>query len=628
MTEILLALALIGGATGVGRHVLHLVDAPRADRAETAVFSFALGLGSLIAIVMGLGLVGGLYRPVIWISVGLWCLSGWRILWLRGAADAGSLRMMRLDYHSPYVWLGFVGALALLLHLSRALVPPHGATDPLAYQLALPKLYLFDHRLSFHPTITGALYPANMGLLYVVALTLRNGILAQILHLSLAGAVCAGIFAAGRRYLSWQSGVLGAVIFSFMPIVVIFAPQGYVDVGLCFFQFTALWAVANWARAPERRALLLAALLSGLAAGVKHQGLSTVVLGVLMLVLRRIVVDRNLRFAIGDVAFYVGIVLALVCPWYGRALAHSGNPVWPLANGVFHGLAFGYQPVIASGGGSTVSGWWQVLVPSAKWFHTYAQSMNPWYWTFDPVGWQKAIGVYFVALIPVVSLFIRRRIVWQLTLFCLGYYIILVRLLHMNPRYGLVLFAVASLLCGFAAHRLASVSWRPFRVLFLGAFLLTALLNLTWSYALARPYFPVVLGAEGRDVFLTKTEASYRLFRYVRDNTPEDARLLLQGIVKGFYCDREYLWDHPHQSVVGYDGKSADELYDHLRQLGVSHIARMIRIPPGRVSLGYPQYFTDELHERFRAQYLRLVYRDESFVLFELNEDLARGPHQ
>ncbi|MFP6647189.1 MAG: hypothetical protein VCF24_27045, partial [Candidatus Latescibacterota bacterium] len=176
MIEILLALALIGGATGVGRHVLHLVDAPRADRAETAVFSFALGLGSLIAIVMGLGLVGGLYRPVIWISVGLWCLSGWRILWLRGAAYAGSLRMMRLDYHSPYVWLGFVGALALLLHLSRALVPPHGATDPLAYQLALPKLYLLDHRLSFHPTITGALYPANMGLLYVVALTLRNGI--------------------------------------------------------------------------------------------------------------------------------------------------------------------------------------------------------------------------------------------------------------------------------------------------------------------------------------------------------------------------------------------------------------------------------------------------------------------
>ena len=46
----------------------------------------------------------------------------------------------------------------------------------------------------------------------------------------------------------------------------------------------------------------------------------------------------------------------------------------------------------------------------------------------------------------------------------------------------------------------------------------------------------------------------------------------------------------------------------------------MIKIPPGRVSLGYPQYFGDDFHERFRARYLRLVYRDESYVLFELND--------
>ena len=621
MIEILLAVTLIGGATGVGHHVLHLVGSPRADRAETAVFSFALGLGSLMVTVMGLGLVGGLYRPVIWTLVGLWCLAGWRMLWMQGASYAGGLHKVHIGFRSPYVWLGGIAGLALLLHLVRALVPPHGATDPLAYQLALPRLYLLDHRLSFEPTITGALYPANMGLLYVVALSLRNGILAQILHLSLVGAVCAGIFAAGRRYLSWQSGVFGAAIFSFMPVVVIFAPQGYVDVGLCFFQFTALWAVANWARAPERRALLLAALLCGLAAGVKPQGLSTVVVGVLVLLLRRLVVDRDARGAIGDVVFYAGIVLILLCPWYGRAFVYSGNPVWPLANGLFHGLPFGNQPVIASGGlgGLAASDWWHTIIPPANWFHTYSRSMNPWYWTFEPAGWQKAIGIYFVALLPGVLLFIRRRVVWQLTLFCLGYYVILVRLLHMNPRYGLVLFAVASLLCGFVAHKLASTSWPPVRVLFLGGFLLTALLNLVWSYSLARPYAPVALGIEGRDVFLTRTEANYRLFRYVNENTPQDAKLLLQGIVKGYYCDRDYLWDHPHQAIVHYEEAAGSEhLLEEFRRLDITHVARMINIPRGRVTMGYPQYFADEYHEEFRRRYLKLIYRDESFVLFEV----------
>ena len=44
----------------------------------------------------------------------------------------------------------------------------------------------------------------------------------------------------------------------------------------------------------------------------------------------------------------------------------------------------------------------------------------------------------------------------------------------------------------------------------------------------------------------------------------------------------------------------------------------MIRIPQGRVAMGYPQYFTDAFHEAFRQHHLKLVYRDESFVLFEV----------
>ncbi len=617
-----MALALLGGATGVGHLVLHVIGAPRSDRGETAVFSLALGLGTLMMLTLGLGLAGGLYRPVICILTGVWCVTGWWMLWMRGVADAGILRTLHVNIRSPYVWLVGGATLPLLLHLVRALAPPHGATDPLAYQLALPRLYLLHHGLSFEPTITGALYTANMGLLYVVSLALRNGILAQLMHLSLAVAVCAGVFAFARRYLSWQAGVFAAAIFSSMPVIIVFAPQGYIDIGLCFFQFTALWAVANWAREPGRRTLLLAAILTGLAMGVKPQGLATVLVGVLVLAIRRLGVDRDVRVAGRDIATFVGVAFLLILPWYARAYFYAGNPVWPLANDIFHGLPFGYEPVVASGGsgGSAADGWWHVILPPMSWFHTYARSMNPWYWTFEPSGWQKAIGVYFIALLPGLALVVRHPVVWRLSLFCLGYYVILVRALHMNPRYGLVLFAVASLLCGYVAHRLASSSWRPVRVLFLAGIMVTVVCNLAWSYTLARPYLSVALGSEAREVFLTRTEPNYRLFRFINEETPEEAKVLLQGIVKGFYCERDYLWDHPHQNVVRYEGMSTEQLYAQLRGLGVTHIARMIRIPQTRLSLGYPQYFTDDFHERFRARFLRLVYRDESFVLFELQD--------
>tara|TARA_B100000809_G_scaffold148205_2_gene145683 strand:+ start:1833 stop:3758 length:1926 start_codon:yes stop_codon:yes gene_type:complete len=631
--EILLAMAVMGGAVGVGQYILRFIGAARSDRAETAVFCFALGLGSLILLVLFLGLVGALYRSVIWAVVGLWCLAGWRMLWLQGATYAGVLRRMPVDWRSPYLWLGFLAIIGIMLQLVRALTPPHGTTDPLAYQLALPRLYLFAHRLSFEPTITGALYPANVGLLYVVALALRNGILAQLFHLCLSGAVSAGIFAVGRRYLSWQSGLYGAVIFSFIPAVVFYGPQGYVDVGLCFFQFTALWAIANWARAPERRALLLAAILSGLAAGVKPQGLSTIFVGILVIALRRLLVDRELRPAILDVIFYGGILLMVLCPWFARSYAYSGNPLWPLANELFGGLPFGHRTVVASGdvfgvaSDSTLAKLWRAFIPTSSWFHAYSRSMNPWYWTFEPPGWQKAIGIYFIALLPGALLCLRRRVVLHLVLFCMGYYVILVRLLHMNPRYGLVLFAVGSLLCGLAAHRLSSASWRPIRVLFFSGFLLSILLNVMWNYALARPFFAVAMGSETRDVFLSRAEGNYRLFRFVNQNTATDSRILLQGIVRGFYCEREYLWDHPHQAVLRYESAAdSGQLLAEFRRLGITHVARMIKIPGGRVAMGYPQYFTDEYHEDFRRRHLKLLYQDESFVLFEVAYSGAAAP--
>ena len=95
--------------------------------------------------------------------------------------------------------------------------------------------------------------------------------------------------------------------------------------------------------------------------------------------------------------------------------------------------------------------------------------------------------------------------------------------------------------------------------------------------------------------------------------------VLLQGIVKGFYCDRPYLWDHPHQMVINYgEYDTPQKLIKRMRQLRISHIVRMINIPPIRTGIGYPQYFADPMHETFRKEYLTLLYRDESYALFEV----------
>jgi hypothetical protein len=282
-------------------------------------------------------------------------------------------------------------------------------------------------------------------------------------------------------------------------------------------------------------------------------------------------------------------------------------------------MEFGYAPTVLSlpaQSGEGVSRLWELV--SLDYLRMRWESMSPWSWTFTPSGWQKAIGVYFAALLPALLLYCRDKRVYLLVGFCVAYYLVVVVALHMNPRYGLVLFAFLSALCGYLAKRLYSSSFPGVRQGFIVGFFCTGMLNLCWGYFLARPVFDVTTGVESRESFLKRHEGNYRVFEFANQNLPDSAVVLLQGIVKGFYLRRTYLWDHGYQPVLSYDGcRNAEDLLQVMLDNDITHIVRMIQIPPSRLQF-YPQYFTDKLHEAFRRKYLRLVYRDESYAAFEI----------
>ncbi len=619
MIELICTLILLVGAAGTGHALVRRLGCRFNSHLEELCFAWSIGFGSLIILVLVLGVTHLLYTWAIFTVVVLWVVVGSRE-WIFMLA---TLKQRFIAYRQPwrsfYFWLVLVGVAAMLLNLIRALAPPHGSTDPLAYQLALPKIYLLKHHLSFEPTITGALYPSNMGLLYIVGLGLRNGVLAQVLHWLMGVLSCLAIAGFARRYFSWKAGVWGGVIFSFLPVLVVFGPKGYVDIGLCFFQFMAFWAVFNWAEKSTVKNLILAAVITGLAIGVKHQGLATLLVGGLVLIGSSLHQRRPWTVIGRDGVIYAGIALMLVGAWYVRSYSYAGNPVWPLANEFFAGVPFKTAPgVVDKSSDPIISSGPLSVLPSLSWIRARWDGLSPWNWTFNPTGWQKAIGVYFVALIPGILLYVRGARQWQVVVFCLFYYLILVRTLHMNPRYGLVLFAFLSVLCGQVAAGLCASRLRPLRGIFKVGFMLTAVANATWSYAQAQPLMEVALGHESRQHFLQRHESNYRAFQFVNQQLPVASTVLLQGMVKGYYCERPYLWDHPYSGVVDYEKENTPEkLLTLMQELKVSHIVRMIRIPPYRLGY-YPQYFTEPLHEAFRQRYLKLIYQDESYVVFEI----------
>ncbi len=622
MVEIIFASILLFGAACTGRFVLTRIGCGFDNRIEEFSFSCAIGFGALVLAIFAVGSFHLLFIESVYVVVFGWIALGIKSSpsWL--SAFRYYVPRLLAEYRSVHFWVTILAVAGLTLSLIRALAPPHGATDPLAYQLALPKIYLAKHFLSFEPTITGALYPSNMGLLYLVGIALKNGSLAQILHWLTGVLSCLAIVGACQRFFSWRVGIWAATIFSFVPVVVVFGPQGYIDVGLCYFQLMAIGALLIWTQAPNPRILILAALLCGLAMGVKPQGYGTVFLGSAIILIARLARRDSLYRLLKDVGLYCAAALVMVIPWFVRSYYWSGNPIWPLANDFFDSHAFALSPQVGSNltTGSTVDNVVQGIIPSLAWFDYYWHAMSPWAWTFSPGGWQKAIGVYFAALLPGALLVTRTKKHWILIAICLTYYVLLVRFLHMNPRYGLVLFAFLAVLCGLVAEYLSSATKsRPLSTLFNAGFLVTGVLNLCFAYQLSAPVHNVVFGKESVDSFLISHEASYRVFQFANQNLPPSATVLLQGEVKGYYCDGSYLWDHPDQGVLRYERfDTADELRAGMKELGITHVIRIINLPPVRRTM-YPNYFTDPYHETFRKRFLQLMYHDEAYALFRVN---------
>jgi 4-amino-4-deoxy-L-arabinose transferase-like glycosyltransferase len=618
LVELIFCTLIATVATGSGQVLLRKVGPVCRSRAEELAFSLGLGFGILALGILALGLLQLLYAGMLYgLLVLLGILGHKELVGLAGRLKS-RVEIAAFNWRSFYFWVIALVGLGLLFNLARALEPAHGAVDPLAYHLALPKIYLQKHYLSFERTLTGALYPDNIGMLYALAIGLHGASMAQVLHWFMGTACLFFVWVFSRSYFDEKVGVWATAVFCFTPVLVFFAPLGYVDVGLCFFQFLGCWALFNWIESQDRRALLLSGVFTGLAMGSKHAGLFMWLCGLIAVAGASLYRREGLGLAGRRLLVFGGIALCLAAPWYGRALWEAGNPVWPVANHLFGGLPYKGSFSVGGAGATEVA-----MAPSLErivnLLYLCASSLWEWAWN-DQLGWQRATGIYFVAFLPGLLVYGRQRRVLLLAAFCLLYYLLMVLYIDGNPRYNLFLFAFMSVLVGFVAERMVQGRlwrWRPAAQ---AIFLATLLGNLGHSYALSWSAIDYVFSDKSPEQYLVENEDNYRAYRFINQNLPASAVVLLQGMVKGYYCDRPYLWDHPYQMLIQYrEYKTAEQLLQRLKELKITHVVRMIYIPPLRTQgVGYPQYFADAFHEDFRKKYLKLIYRDERYVVFEV----------
>jgi 4-amino-4-deoxy-L-arabinose transferase-like glycosyltransferase len=143
-----------------------------------------------------------------------------------------------------------------------------------------------------------------------------------------------------RRRFNDSLALVGVLLFLSTPIILRLSITAYVDLGLVFFSFAAVYALCRWIDTGcQTRWLVLAAVFCGLALSTKYNGLITLFIltcSVPLLFLRQGPRTKGKQLkAVCFASLFLAVSLSVFSPWMIRNLQMKGNPVYPLFNSLF-----------------------------------------------------------------------------------------------------------------------------------------------------------------------------------------------------------------------------------------------------------------------------------------------------
>jgi hypothetical protein len=244
-----------------------------------------------------------------------------------------------------------------------SLLPPLDF-DVCEYHLQAPKEFFQHGKIDFLPHNVYANMPMGAEMLSLLAMSIAGdwwpGALAGKLVTAMFTPLLAlGLLAAGRRFCSTAAGVVAALVYISIPLVLSVSAAGLVDGVLACYLFLAFYAVLLW-KSPlspgegqgeggvrPTGCLLLAGYFAGAAAATKYSGILYVLLPLAgWIVLGRGAGDEELQICRLQFAFrrrLLALVVFLLAAglgcglWYGKNWILTGNPTYPLFYGVLDG---------------------------------------------------------------------------------------------------------------------------------------------------------------------------------------------------------------------------------------------------------------------------------------------------
>ncbi len=589
-------------ALGIGRRVLAFLRT--LSRLEFNLLALLCGLAILANGILILGLLG-VFHPsaiLLWLSAaGLFASFQWREIVGDFSKAINSFDHARFVGFGifEYILLGVIGILAVFLPL-LSLAPVHDY-DALMYHLEIPRQFLAQGRVYFDPEIWRSTYPMLTGMLYSIGIVFRLEPFAQLISLTFFVVFLLSVYAFGRRLFDQKTALLAVGILLGNPAFTVYAVAPSVEFSWAGYEFWGMYAFSLWffeeKDTNRSQWLVMAGILSGLAASVKYLSFPTIaIIGLLILWKTFQAEGADLKKITRNLLLFGVPALVLILPWYLKNWFWTGNPFYPL---MFGGPAWTdlrnelyFNDYMGSFG--TGRGWLDYLLIPVNLYLAQPRYAAMSLEFFHPALW---LGFGFG--------FLEK---WRKHDHLVAYIVIGVALWVTSAQVIRFLLPLSGFLALFSAMVLSHFPRRIKQFVTVGV--VGALMIVTAAYQVWMIGDSNLLGYFGgkisKNEFLQQEVYDYRTVQFIQSSLQLTDRVLFLWAGQGYYCDSRCLPDDDENLAIqlSINDPTPEALARQLRSDGVTHIL-----------LGRPNvYWFISYHDPQKRHQTALDYFEKDFL--------------
>ena len=616
--------------TALGRRVFRFFHISFSSFSEELSYSFGIGTGLVIFVLIGLAAIGALYQAgillvilvlagVVYADIKSLCLRGYEML----------LALHKRTFVFPESFFIVLLCIATCITFFAAATPPF-FFDALTYHLAVPQKYLHAHGFQYIPHHYYSNFPANIGMLFLVGLSFSGGMLAHLLSWLYAPMTVLAVYAFTKARWGKSVAVTAAVVVLFVPGILIASILTSVDNGVMFYAFLSFWAFLSWCSTRQKSWFILTGIFCGLAIGSKYTAIAVTFLALeLLLFLHEYVFEkRPLLSALWKLVLFGLIVLAITSPWFIKNGIYTGNPLYPFFNsffGVQGSKSLGYSQIVSR------------KIPESKdWLERiiFYYLAAPWTAAMKITGAAGISGILFLLGFPLLFGLKKMERTIQYLLIASGIsFLVWILFLPRVLRYVFPVFPLFSIVLAYTLWHL-STSHSIRKILLSGlSIILLYHLGLFFRECSIQSLTYLFPHPSKKEFLIDHGVNSYPALEYINTETPLDSKILFIGEMRGFYCEREY----ELQVVRGDEDiflqqlilqtTTVEEVLQELQHQRFSHLlvnmTEMQRI--ARSFLNRDSFFSLQdpkkqqiLGEFFSERYLRPVFSEYNVVVYEI----------